>query len=74
MDLNQDLIGEIDAFMARTGLRPTAIGRRVFGNPHVVRRIQSGENVTVRTITKLRAFMASYQAPAASDQEAQRAA
>jgi tRNA-dihydrouridine synthase len=58
-----DLISEIDEFIARTGMAPTAIGRAAFGNPHVVRRIKSGENITTRTISKLRAFMASYQAP-----------
>lgn len=68
------LIDEIDAFIARTGMAPSTLGRRVFGNPHVVRRIRSGENITVRTIDKLRAFMATYQAPAAEETEAQRAA
>ena len=67
-----ELLDEVTSFLNRTGMKPTRLGREAINDPHLVRKLQERANMTLRTIDRVRAFMASYAAPA--EAEAQRAA
>lgn len=57
------LLQEIDAFRARTGMAETRFGRLALNDGHFLRRLRGGGNVTVRTLDRVRAFMAGYEQP-----------
>lgn len=59
MSWTDQLISEIDAFLARTGMAPTALGRASIGDPHLVRNLRSGRTVTLKSADKVRRFMAA---------------
>ena len=57
--MNNDLLSEIRTFLARTGMGPSYFGDIACGNTELVRRLESGGSVTLRTAEKIRAFMAA---------------
>jgi len=65
-----DLLEEVTSFINRTGMAPTRFGRSAVNDPHLVRKLQDDANITTRTIKRVRAFMASYQAPAETSRAA----
>jgi len=53
-----DLVAEIEAFAARTGLARSRIGREALGDPSFVADLHAGRQCLPRTITRLRDWMA----------------
>ena len=59
---HQDLIQEIDAFLAETGMGVSYFGKLATGNSEVVPRLKAGRPVLTSTVEKLRSFMARRRA------------
>lgn len=62
MNIIETLTQEIDSFIARHGMTDTGLGMAAIKDGKIVHRIRSGANVTVRTIDRLREFMAERDA------------
>ena len=58
--LEQQFASRLSAFLRRTGLRPTTFGRMALGDPNLVRQIDGGRSLTLRTADRVLAFMAEY--------------
>lgn len=58
--LEEYVRSRISAFLERTGISPTRFGRMAVGDPHLVRRIESGRSLTLRTADRVLAFIADY--------------
>ena len=54
-----DLVAEIEAFAARTGLARSRIGREALGDPSFVADLYAGRQCLPRTVTRLRDWMAA---------------
>lgn len=52
------LLQEIEDFLQRSGMTPTQFGQGAMNNSSFVRQLRSGSGVTLRTLDKVRAFMA----------------
>ena len=59
MNSAQILLQEIDAFLGRTGMTPTRFGQEVMNNSSFVRQLRRGGSVTLRTVDKVRSYMAA---------------
>lgn len=65
MDPIAELIAEIDAFLERTGMSPTAFGRTILGDPSFVPDLKhAGRCPSIRTTQKVRQFMQASKEPA----------
>lgn len=62
MTAREQLIAEIEAFLAKHRMSPTAFGRLVLNNKAFMIKFRGGADVRTETADKLRAFMASYNA------------
>lgn len=51
------LLRAVERFLARTGMAPTSLGRRVLGDPSFVRRLKGGRVPRLDTADRLLAFM-----------------
>lgn len=63
---NPQLVADIDAFVAASGMSPITFGRKALGDPHFVRDLKEGRRVWPETEDKVRAFMRDYQPSAES--------
>lgn len=52
------LLADIDAFLAETGMGETYFGRAAAGNSELVRRLRDGGRIWPDTEVEVRAFMA----------------
>ena len=59
MDMT-DLLREIRTFIATTGMRPSTLGRRAVNDGKFVTRLERGGQVTVRTVGRVRQYMAQH--------------
>jgi hypothetical protein len=57
--MEKQLLDEIKQFLARTSMGPSYFGDLACGNTELVRRLEAGRSVTLRTAEKIRAFMAA---------------
>lgn len=55
---HKDLVKEIDAFLAETGMGVSYFGKAAVGNSEVVHRLRSGREILPSTEAKIRAFLA----------------
>lgn len=62
MNSAQDLLREIDAFLERSGKTQTAFGIETMNNSSFVRHLRQGGSVTLRTVDKIRKFIADHDA------------
>jgi hypothetical protein len=69
-DFADQLLAEIEAFLAVTGMPETTLGRRAVRDGSFVTRLRETGNCTFKTAAAVRAFMRSARALAASDPEA----
>ena len=53
------ILADIDAYLARTGMKPTTFGRSVVNDPHLVARLRNGGDITMSTAAKIEAFMSA---------------
>lgn len=52
-----ELLSEIEGFLTRTGMSPTAFGRGSLGDPCLVPDLKEGRRLWPETEAKVRAFM-----------------
>jgi len=57
------LLSEIETFIEKHRMSPTAFGEASMGDRHLVRRLKGGGSVTLDTADRLRIFMADYRPP-----------
>ena len=61
MDTLEQLFAErVIAFLRRTGMSPTRFGRRVVGDPNLIRQIERGRSPTLRTADRIPTFITHY--------------
>lgn len=60
MTLEQQFRSRVSAFLERTRLSPTKFGRMALGDPSLLRRIEAGRSLTLRTADRILAFVADY--------------
>ncbi len=60
MSLEEQFRTRVSAFLERSRLSPTKFGRIAMGDPNLVRRIESGRSLTLRTADRILAFAADY--------------
>jgi hypothetical protein len=58
---NHDLLTEIDAFLAETGMGVSYFGKVASGNSEIVQRLRSGRRVWPETADKVRLFIRQYR-------------
>jgi hypothetical protein len=57
---HQEFLAEIDAFLARTGMSPSALGRAALNDPSFVRDIRSGRSPRLAIIARVDKFMRAH--------------
>jgi hypothetical protein len=57
---HQEFLAEIDAFLERTGMSPSALGRAAVNDPSFVRDIRSGRSPQLAIIARLDNFMRAH--------------
>ena len=60
MTLEQQFRSRVRAFLGRSSLSPTRFGRMALGDPSLVRRIERGRSLTLRTADRILAFVSEY--------------
>ena len=50
----------VSAFLDDTGLSPTRFGRKALGDPNLVRQIEGGRSLTLRSADRVLAFISSF--------------
>jgi len=61
MDETQQLIAEIDAFLAQSGMAATTFGQKAVRNWRIVEQIRSGCNIGMKTAGRIRGFISENQ-------------
>lgn len=56
-----DLLQDVEAYLARTGMAPTALGDGALNDRHFVRQLRAGRRTFRETESKVRAFMERYE-------------
>lgn len=56
----QQFRNEIEAYLARTGMKPSTFGRRFVGDPNFVSRIRGGGEARLKTIEAVQTEMLAY--------------
>ncbi len=59
--ISEQFLAEVEAFLARTKMGPTAFGRQALKNPGFVLNLRRGLSPSLTTVDKVRAFMADYK-------------
>lgn len=57
MDTREALLAEVEAFLQRERMAPTALGKLSVNDGKFVRRLRSGANLTLATVERVEAFM-----------------
>ena len=57
----QDLLSELEAFLAKHEMPPTTFGLRACNDAHAVRRLRDGYGLTMRRAETMRQFMRDYR-------------
>ena len=55
--LEGQFIARITAFLGRSGLSATAFGKKALGDPNLMRQIERGRSLTLRSADRVQAFM-----------------
>ena len=58
--LEQQFNSRVRVFLGRTGLSPTTFGMKALGDPNLMRQIDGGRSLSLRTADRVVAFMADY--------------
>lgn len=57
----EHLIAEIDAFLAEHGMSDSRFGQLALNDRHFVRQLRNDRDVRMKTVEKVKRFMATYQ-------------
>ena len=60
MTLEEQFNSQVSAFLGRSGLSPTALGRKALGDPGLMRQIARGRSPSLRTADRVLAFIAAH--------------
>ena len=71
--LTEFFVSRVDAFLERTGLGPTTLGRQAVGDPNLVRQLRDGRSPTLATVDHCLAFMEAFEATPIGDRVSSRA-
>lgn len=55
----EQLLDEIDAYLAETGMAPTKFGIEAVNDGHLIRDLKDGVSIGAKKIDRVREFMAS---------------
>ncbi|MFO1081900.1 MAG: hypothetical protein U1E23_14875 [Reyranellaceae bacterium] len=73
MSIISDLLAEVEGFLTKTGMPPTTFGKNAVRDGKFVARLRAGKGITVATVDRVRAYIASQReaaaAPAATSTE-----
>ncbi len=58
--LEQQFNSRVRVFLGRTGVRPTTFGMKALGDPHLMRQLDGGRSLSLRTADRVLAFVADY--------------
>lgn len=58
---DKHLIAEIDSFLAKTGMKPTAFGLATMGDGALVKQLKKNRSLSLRNAEKVVHFMKSYR-------------
>lgn len=58
---DEHLLSEIEAFLNRTGMKPTRFGIEVLGDGGLVKGLREGRSLTLRSAEQVVSFMAEYR-------------
>ena len=73
MSTISSLLAEIEAFLAETGMKKTVFGRAALNDGAFVKRLQDGGGVTLSTVDRVRAYIATQRAQATAPQQGEAA-
>ena len=59
--MEQQLLTEIRDFLKSSKMGPSYFGKMACGNSEVIRRLENGGTVTVRSLVRIRTFMNEYE-------------
>jgi hypothetical protein len=57
------LLREIEAFLAEANMKKTTFGLRALNDGTFVRRLEKGDNFTLKTVERVRAYIAANRSP-----------
>ena len=58
--LEQQFNSRVRVFLGRTGVSPTTFGMKALGDPNLMRQIDGGRSLSLRTADRVLAFVADY--------------
>ena len=58
--LEGQFISRVSAFLGRSGLSPTAFGKKAVGDPNLMRQIDRGRSPSLGTANRILAFIAEH--------------
>lgn len=61
----QKFLDEVEAFLARTKMKPTAFGRACVGDPSLVPDLRKGRMPSLRLVERVSSFLESHDADSA---------
>jgi len=64
------LLAEIEKFLRKTGMAPSAFGGQALGDPSLINNLRDGRELRHRTLGRVRAFMTDYAAQSRQRQSA----
>ena len=59
--LEEQFGSRVSAFLGRSGLSPTAFGKKAVGDPNLMRQIGLGRSPTLRTADRILAFISEQE-------------
>ena len=62
--LEQQFDSRVRVFLGRTGVSPTTFGMKALGDPNLMRQIDGGRSLSLRTADRVMAFMEAYEGAA----------
>ena len=65
--LTKLFVSRVDAFLERTGVGPTTLGRQALGDPNLVRDLRLGRSPTLATADYVMAFMETHDRAPSGD-------
>ena len=59
-DPRSEFLAEVEAYLSSTGMSPTAFGKTAMGDPRFVATVRAGRAPTLRTVERVRRFIAEH--------------
>lgn len=59
----ETFLNQVETFLTRSGIKPTAFGKEVAGDPNLVRDLREGRSLSLRLIEKVQTFIDTADRP-----------